>query len=417
MEQKENYAMLMRIAMLSSMQASYTSSSDGIPLRDRRGAAAMKRALLADARCLCLGRAAAPRAPAIRPHPLPARRRADRPGWHDARGLDVYRGHPVLVTMFYGSCPATCPLIIDTLRAIEQELDAAQRARTAGTADLDRSRARHARGAARAGRERGASTPARWTLARTDAATVRNIAALLNMQYRQLPNGEFNHSTVITLLSPQGEIEASSAKLGTPTPRCSPNCALGAAHYVPMPRRVSAARGARIRRELELSTGKPASDRRWGARVEVDLPVRLELSRGRSATGRMRNASVSGALIECALELPAFTQLRVEILAGAGACRSRSSSPPAWCAPSTRCLGVEWRDVAPQALTSSCCRRGLIRRSQRAWRLLFRGLRCSDGGAPDDVADVVGHQQRAALVERHAHGPAPGLALRRSRSR
>ena len=37
-------------------------------------------------------------------------------------GLDVYRGKPVLVTMFYASCQATCPLIIDTLRAVEKKL-------------------------------------------------------------------------------------------------------------------------------------------------------------------------------------------------------------------------------------------------------------------------------------------------------
>jgi protein SCO1/2 len=42
---------------------------------------------------------------------------------------------------------------------------------------------------------------------------------LLNVQYRQLPSGDFNHSTVITLLSPQGEIETTSTKLGTPDPQ------------------------------------------------------------------------------------------------------------------------------------------------------------------------------------------------------
>src|SRR6187455_1528741 len=42
-------------------------------------------------------------------------------------GLDVHRGNMVLVTMFYGSCKATCPLIIDTLRAVERKLDASQR--------------------------------------------------------------------------------------------------------------------------------------------------------------------------------------------------------------------------------------------------------------------------------------------------
>ena len=41
--------------------------------------------------------------------------------------LDVYRGKPVLVTMFYASCPATCPLIIDTLRAVERKLDEPRR--------------------------------------------------------------------------------------------------------------------------------------------------------------------------------------------------------------------------------------------------------------------------------------------------
>jgi protein SCO1/2 len=114
--------------------------------------------------------------------------------------LDVYRGHPVLITMFYASCPATCPLIIDTLRATERELTAQQRAalrELAVTRHID---------------------TRRWTLARADAATVRNIAALLNVQYRQLPGGEFNHSTMIALLSPQGEIEASSATLGHADP-------------------------------------------------------------------------------------------------------------------------------------------------------------------------------------------------------
>src|SRR5690349_23472964 len=43
-----------------------------------------------------------------------------------AIGLDVYQGRPVLVTMFYASCQATCPLIIDTLRAVERNLPASQ---------------------------------------------------------------------------------------------------------------------------------------------------------------------------------------------------------------------------------------------------------------------------------------------------
>ena len=49
-----------------------------------------------------------------------AARNVAEPG-RQAINLDLYRGHPVMVTMFYATCPATCPLIIDTLRAVERD--------------------------------------------------------------------------------------------------------------------------------------------------------------------------------------------------------------------------------------------------------------------------------------------------------
>ena len=130
-------------------------------------------------------------------------------------GLDVYRGHPVLVTMFYGSCPAACPLIIDTLRATEKDLTPATRANLR-VLMISIDPARDTPEALKTLASQRRIDTSRWTLARTDAATVRTVAALLNVQYRQLPDGEFNHSTVIALLSPQGEIETTSSKLGTP---------------------------------------------------------------------------------------------------------------------------------------------------------------------------------------------------------
>jgi protein SCO1/2 len=131
------------------------------------------------------------------------------------QSLDLYRGHPVLIAMFYGSCPAACPLIIDTLRATEKALTPAQRANLRVLlVSIDPARdtpeALHQLAV-----QRHIDT-ARWTLARTDAATVRTLAALLNVQYRELPGGEFNHSPLISLLSPAGEIRTSSLKLGTP---------------------------------------------------------------------------------------------------------------------------------------------------------------------------------------------------------
>jgi protein SCO1 len=134
-----------------------------------------------------------------------------------SQGLDVYRGHPVLVTMFYSSCQATCPLIVDTLRATEKALGVAQGARLR-VLMVSIDPARDTPVALRALADARHIDTTRWTLARGDAATVRTIAALLNVQYRQLPSGEFNHSTVIALLSPSGEILASSATLGHADP-------------------------------------------------------------------------------------------------------------------------------------------------------------------------------------------------------
>jgi protein SCO1/2 len=113
--------------------------------------------------------------------------------------------------MFYGSCSHTCPLLIETLRAVER---AAPRADALRVLMISIDPARDTPAVLeKISRERRIDL-SRWTLVTTDAATVRKIAAVLNIQYKQSPDGEFNHSSVITLLTPQGEIAVQSAKLG-----------------------------------------------------------------------------------------------------------------------------------------------------------------------------------------------------------
>jgi protein SCO1/2 len=130
-----------------------------------------------------------------------------------AVNLDLYRGKPVLVTMFYAGCQATCPLIIDTLRALEHKLDAAQRQDLRVllvTIDPEHDTAEVLAATAR---ERRLDTR-RWTLARTDETHVRRIAAALGQQYRRLPDGQYSHSTLITVLGADGQILAQSDQLG-----------------------------------------------------------------------------------------------------------------------------------------------------------------------------------------------------------
>lgn len=130
-----------------------------------------------------------------------------------AVSLDVHRGNPVLVTMFYGSCPATCPLIIDTLRAVERKLDPSQRAGLRVLL-ISFDPERDTSGALRELATSRRIDTQRWTLARADDDAVRRIAAALEIQYRRLPDGQFSHATVITALGRDGEILARSSELG-----------------------------------------------------------------------------------------------------------------------------------------------------------------------------------------------------------
>jgi protein SCO1/2 len=129
------------------------------------------------------------------------------------RGLDMHRGHPVLVTMFYGSCAVACPLLIDTLRSFERSLTPLERARIRVvliSIDPEHDTTMSLRELAATRR----IDLSRWTVVNTDEASVRKIAAVLNIQYRRLPDGNYNHASVISLLTPQGEIAAQSSVLG-----------------------------------------------------------------------------------------------------------------------------------------------------------------------------------------------------------
>lgn len=128
-------------------------------------------------------------------------------------GLDVHRGHPVLITMFYSSCPAACPLLIDTLRAIERSSSPAQR-QSFRVLLISIDPQHDTVQALQALAQTRKIDTSRWTLARTDEAGVRKIAAVLNIQYRRLPDGNYNHSSVISLLTPQGEIAVQSSVIG-----------------------------------------------------------------------------------------------------------------------------------------------------------------------------------------------------------
>lgn len=133
----------------------------------------------------------------------------------DWRGL---RGKPRVVSMFYTSCQYICPLIVDSGKAIEHRLAPAERARI-GIVLISMDPARDTPAALRRVFEKRGLDAGRWLLAAPPAADVRTVAGLLGIRYRQLADGEFNHTSALVLLDAEGRILARSEQVGsTPDP-------------------------------------------------------------------------------------------------------------------------------------------------------------------------------------------------------
>jgi protein SCO1/2 len=123
------------------------------------------------------------------------------------------RGKPQVVAMFYTSCRYICPLIVDSGKGVEHALTPAERERL-GILLVSMDPARDDTAALASVARKRKLDAARWTLARTDAGTVRRVAALLGVRYRELADGEFNHSSALVLLDAEGRVVARTERLG-----------------------------------------------------------------------------------------------------------------------------------------------------------------------------------------------------------
>ena len=118
-----------------------------------------------------------------------------------AYGLDVERGHPVLMSMFYTTCPMACPLLIERVKGILDDAGPAASDARVLLVSMDPTRDDVA-ALKQAWTERGLD--ARWHLAAPPPAQMREVAALLDIQVRQSPDGGFAHTSVVVLVSEDG---------------------------------------------------------------------------------------------------------------------------------------------------------------------------------------------------------------------
>jgi protein SCO1/2 len=127
------------------------------------------------------------------------------------------RGQVQLVSMIYTSCTMVCPMIVDTMKLTRKAVAEPGRDKLALLAvsfDPERDSVDALRHYAAARK----LDMRYWTLARTERKEARPLAALFGLQYRQLPDGDFNHSSELILLDPEGRIAARTTIIGRVDP-------------------------------------------------------------------------------------------------------------------------------------------------------------------------------------------------------
>jgi protein SCO1 len=118
--------------------------------------------------------------------------------------LEDLSGHYQIVAFIFTQCGGACPLLVKSLQ---------QQARSWPAAVRDQSRfllvsidPEHDTVSTLRRYRKDLGLDERWTLLRGGEADVRELAAVLGFNYDRMPNGQFAHSNLITLLSPSGEI-------------------------------------------------------------------------------------------------------------------------------------------------------------------------------------------------------------------
>jgi formylglycine-generating enzyme len=181
---RENYPVLMRLAMLSSLRGNSTTANTGFRCAEPRTSRyhATVRLQTQDGETLDFD--------------APARR------WR-------------IVTMFYTTCTMACPLAITALGLIDRQLSADERSRlevlmVTFDPGRDTVAALH-----RVAAERHLDSK-RWLLARSTPGEVRWLSARLDIPYRRLPDGSFNHASIFILQDQSGRELARTSATGIP---------------------------------------------------------------------------------------------------------------------------------------------------------------------------------------------------------
>jgi len=115
--------------------------------------------------------------------------------------LSMLAGRPQVVAMTYTSCEVSCPRIVAAMQQIQRN-STSNVGFVLISIDPDRDTSAKLRSYA----DKMGLDPQSWSLLTGTNDDVREMAALLGVRYQQMPDGEFAHSNIITVLDKAGVI-------------------------------------------------------------------------------------------------------------------------------------------------------------------------------------------------------------------
>lgn len=122
-------------------------------------------------------------------------------------------GRFVFIALTYTSCEFSCPLIVADMQRMLKQVPANDQSRVQMVL-LSLDPERDTPETMKAFTAQKGLAPEAWTLLSGDADDVMEMAALLGVRYKKMPDGEFSHSNIITLLNPDGEVVHQQNGLG-----------------------------------------------------------------------------------------------------------------------------------------------------------------------------------------------------------
>ena len=127
--------------------------------------------------------------------------------------LDVLRGRPVVLALFFAKCEHSCPLVLQDMKEIEKQLPKNVRGKTdflLVSIDPKHDTVE----ALQAYREKNKLPVDRWVLLRGDQASIDALAQHIGFKYARGSEYQFGHSLLITILNPNGDIVFQQAGVG-----------------------------------------------------------------------------------------------------------------------------------------------------------------------------------------------------------